>query len=103
MFYETVESFKIAENDFSACEGLNAMIQVKINKERLSFRLANAVTFKVYPLTIAAAIAESIVVPQETLRMDDDSPVQASKIMILLLGIVNHGQAYELLSENFSL
>ena len=79
------------------------MMQVRINKEQLSFRLANAITFRVSPLTIDAAMARSIVVPQETLRIDDDSPVQASKIMIVLLGIVNHGHAYELLSVQFSL
>ena len=51
-------------------------------------QLANPVTFRISPLTIAAALNRSLNIPDDAQMMNPDSPVQASRIMILLLKII---------------
>ena len=58
------------------------MMPVKITKEQ-NVLLANPVTFKISPLTVAAALSRSLSVSDEAQMMDPVSPVQASKLMVL--------------------
>ncbi len=81
--------FRFSEGDYRQTEMLNAMMPVKITKEQ-STQLANPVTFKIYPLTVAAALGRSLDVPADAQMMLPDSPVQASKILLLLLKIIYH-------------
>ena len=83
--------FRFSEGDYRQTEMLYAMMPVKITKE-LSTQ-ANPVTFKIYPLTVAAALGRSLDVPADAQMMLPDSPVQASKILILLLNIIYHYQS----------
>ena len=75
--------------DYRQTEMLNVMMPVKITKGQ-NAHLANPVTFKIYPLTVAAALARSLDVPADAQMMLPDSPVQASKILILLLNNIYH-------------
>ena len=58
------------------------MMPVKITKEQ-NVLLANPVTFKISPLTVAAALSRSLSVSDEAQMMIPDSPVQASELMVL--------------------
>lgn len=80
----SVASFALSADSCSGSEGLNALIPVKITKEP-NVMLANPVTFRISPLTVAAALNRSLNVPVEAQMMNPDSPIQAGKIKILLL------------------
>lgn len=54
------------------------MMPVKITKEQ-NVKLANPVTFRVSPLTVAAALNRSLNVPVEAQEINKDSPIQAGK------------------------
>ena len=62
---------------------LNAVMPVNISIEH--GRLANPVTFRISPLTVAAALNRSLNIPDDAQMINPDSPVQASRIMILLM------------------
>ena len=57
-------------------------MQVKITKGR-NVRLATPVTFRVSPLTVAAALNRSLKVPAEAQVINPSSPIHASEIKIL--------------------
>ena len=71
---------RLSSNDYSEKE--NALMPVKITKEQ-NVLLANPVTFKISPLTVAAALSRSLSVSDEAQMIYPDSPVQASKLMVL--------------------
>ena len=64
--------------NYNESESFNAMIPVRITKGP-DVQIANPVTFRVSPLTVANALARSLDVPAEAQVIDIDSPIQASK------------------------
>ena len=81
--------FRFSEGNYRQTEMLNAMMPVKITKGQ-NTQLANPVTFRIFPLTVSAALTRSLDVPADAQIMLPDSPLQASKILILLLNIIYH-------------
>ena len=79
LFLETVISFAFSERDYRASERINAVMPVKINLEQ-NVQLANPVTFKISPLTVADAQSRSLNVPADAEIINPYSPVQAGKI-----------------------
>ena len=79
LFHETVISFVFSERDYRESERTNAVMPVKINLEQ-NVQLANPVTFKISPLTVADAQSRSLNVPADAEIINPDSPVQAGKI-----------------------
>ena len=81
--------FRFSKGYYRQTEMLNVMMPVKITKGQ-NTQLANPVTFRIFPLTVAAALGRSLDVPADAQMILLDSPVQASKILILLLNIIYH-------------
>ena len=80
LFHETVISFVFSESDYRENERTNAVMPVKINMEQ-NVKLANPVTFRISPLTVADALNRFLNVPVDAQRINPDSPVQAGKII----------------------
>ena len=78
-FHETVISFVFSESDYTEIERTNAVMPVKIYMEQ-NVKLANPVTFRISPLTVADALNRSLNVPVDAQRINPVSPVQACKI-----------------------